>query len=284
MDRADGAAARRRVARGFAAEIAAAIVAEPDRRASSRNLAELSGPGAGGVALLVDVAVDAGDRRRVVRVAQHIEVARPQHLPQARCEHPGSRGRAGHGAAPTDRFVRTRATASVERRRSPCRAAPTPRRRAAPSSRPRCSRRATTFQPSSTCLRLLAPEEVDEDRTAIVRLATITNRITTTASFVARQAGLRDGGTGARPARMRFFGLSAERRTPVPSAFTGVNASIASIHFGIAACSPAFGRFRQLPEPEEEQEQTQEELAPTPRRRPRRNPSRRHPRRRATAR
>ena len=38
------------------------------------------------------------------------------------------------------------------------------------------------------------------------------------------------------------MGLSAESRTPKPSALTGVKPSIACIHFGIAASSPGFGR------------------------------------------
>ena len=72
---------------GYAAEIAAAIVrgARPPGFVTEPRRA--IGPRTGGVALLVDVAVDAGDRRRALRVAEHVEVTRAEHLPQARREH-----------------------------------------------------------------------------------------------------------------------------------------------------------------------------------------------------
>lgn len=43
--------------------------------------------------------------------------------------------------------------------------------------------------------------------------------------------------TPAAAAISRFFGLTAESRKPKPRALTGVNESIAAIHFGVA-CSP----------------------------------------------
>src|SRR5262245_31610572 len=40
----------------------------------------------------------------------------------------------------------------------------------------------------------------------------------------------------------RFFGFNADSSTPIPPALTGVNASSALIHFGIATSASAAGR------------------------------------------
>ena len=50
--------------------------------------------------------------------------------------------------------------------------------------------------------------------------------------------------TPAPAARRRFFGLTAERRKPRPSAMGNPTLSIAAIHFGIVGSSPRLGRPR----------------------------------------
>ena len=51
----------------------------------------------------------------------------------------------------------------------------------------------------------------------------------------------------ARPAASdiaRFFGFTADSRTPIPNDFPAVNESIAPIHFGSFGASPSRGRPR----------------------------------------
>ena len=71
----------------------------------------------------------------------------------------------------------------------------------------------------------------------------ITKTATATAlSVVLRPAWAMD--PAAARVRARFFGFTPESNAPNTNERTGVNLSIASIHFGIVGVSPCFGRLR----------------------------------------